>query len=450
MKKTIVILLAVVLVSWLIVSCKPAVPVTEETTPAVEETTAATETTEVTLRVADWQSGNEGILKSYNVIIKKFEQEHSGVKINYEQFAFPTYNQMLKPAIAGGTAPDIFEVYQGPDLVEVVKAGALIDLKDKVDEEWKSWLGSAYDFQGAWVDEGLYLIPVDVWTEALWYHKDMLKEIGYEPPKSTDQFSVEDYIKMVDPAKKKGYDVIIAGFAEAWSLIDAFFNFVHQQQKSPEPDMVLQAMNGEVSWQQDIFRNAIDVFVKLNDAEVWRKDVWGFDTQVQEFGKWLERESIFIWAQGDWFASAMKPEENNPENPNIGIIQYPRVNDDSHVVFNKNFGIGMGVYSKGKNQELSLEFLRMLNTPDFVRLQIMNGSNPAAIAGLKGDIPETGNPIFDECIKLYTSPGEISEVYYNNPEAVKALGDGIANVVLKTQTIDEVLKQLDGICGYRE
>jgi hypothetical protein len=53
--------------------------------------------------------------------------------------------------------------------------------------------------------------------------------------------------------------------------------------------------------------------------------------------------------------------------------------------------------------------------------------------------------VFNDCIALYNSPGRYSEVYYYNPDAVKALGDGIGSVVLGTQKIDDVLDGLDKI-----
>ena len=58
-------------------------------------------------------------------------------------------------------------------------------------------------------------------------------------------------------------------------------------------------------------------------------------------------------------------------------------------------------------------------------------------------MPKTDNPVFNDCIALYNSPGRYSEVYYYNPEAVKALGMESGSVLLGTQTIDEVLSGLD-------
>lgn len=402
----------------------------------------------VVLTFTDFQSGNDGILSSYKEIIGIFEKENPGFTVDYQQYTVTTYNEYLKPALAGGNPPDLLAVYPGTDTIDVVNAGALLNLKPLIDAEWKGWLGPAYNFKGININNGIYLVPQDVWTEAIWYHKDMLEEIGVDLKDALDSFSVEEYIAMVEPAKAKGYDVMLAGFIETWSYFDAFFNFVHQQQPGESPDMVEQAMNGDISWQQDIFSNAIEVFVKLNNGGVWRKDTLNMDYQVQAFGKWLEKESIFMWSQGDWFASAMKPEDNNMDNPSIGIIQYPLVNKNSVVAFNKNFGTDIGVSSKTKYQDQAVAFAKLTNSPAAAEIFIRNGVNPAA--GIDpNNIPKTDNPIFNDCIELYNSPGRYSEVYYFNSDAVKAIGDGIGNVLLGLDNIDSVLAQLDEITGYK-
>ena len=402
----------------------------------------------VVLRFTDWQGGNDGIMNAYKDIIKIFEEENPGYTIEYQQYTVTTYNEFLKPALSGGNPPDLFAVYPGTDAFEVVEAGALLDLRPYIDAEWKGWLGAAYYFKGVNIKGGIYMIPQDVWTEAIWYHKDMLEEIGFEPKDYTDSFSVDEYIAMIEPARAKGWDVILAGFIETWCYFDPFFNFVHQQQPGETPDMVEQAMNGEISWQQDIFRNSFDVFVRLNEAGAWREDALNMDYQVQAFGKWLEKEAIFMWGQGDWFAGSMKVEDNNPDNPSIGIIQFPLVNDDSVVAFNKNFGTDIGVSVDTEYQKQALNFIKLTSSPRAAEIFIQNGVNPAAGVD-PANVPETDNPVFNDCIKLYNSPGRYSEVYYFNADAVKALGDGIGNVVLGLETIDNVLMQLDEITGYK-
>ena len=461
MKKILIILIVVVFALSLGLSASACKAETAQTTE--EETTAAAteaeateaETTEaaaeatVVLKFTDWQGGNEAILKSYGELEEIFKQDHPEVKdIEYTQYTVTTYNEFLKPAISGGTAPDLFAVYPGPDLAEVVDAGALRALKADIDDEWKGWLGPAYDFKGMWYNDDIYIVAQDVWTECVWYHKDMLTEIGVELPASTDAFTVPELIAMVGPATEKGYDLFQAGFIETWSYYDAFFNFVHQQQPGETPDMVEQAFAGEISWQQDIFRNAMQVFVDLNEAGAWPEDALNQDYQVQAFGKWLEKESIFMWGQGDWFAGSMKEEENSKDNPNIGIVQYPLASETAEVAFNKNFGTDIGVYAEGPNQDLAVAWIKLTNSPTAANIFIKNGVNPAGGVDV-ANMPEVTNPVLEECIKLYNSPGKYSEVYYFYPDGVKALGDGIGNVVLGLDTIDNVLKQLDEVSGFQ-
>ena len=299
-----------------------------------------------------------------------------------------------------------------------------------------------------WYNDEIYVVAQDVWTECVWYHKDMLKDIGVELPASTDAFTVPELIAMVGPANEKGYDLFQAGFIETWSYYDAYFNFVHQQQPGESPDMVEQAFAGEISWQQDIFKNAMQVFVDLNDAGAWPEDALNQDYQVQAFGKWLEKESIFMWGQGDWFAGSMKEEENNKDNPNIGIVQYPLATATAEAAFNKNFGTDIGVYAKGQNQDLAIAWIKLTNSPTAANIFIKNGVNPAGGVDLN-NLPEITNPVLEECIKLYNSPGKYSEVYYFYHDGVKTLGDGIGNVVLGLDTIDNVLKQLDEVSGFK-
>jgi hypothetical protein len=120
------------------------------------------------------------------------------------------------------------------------------------------------------------------------------------------------------------------------------------------------------------------------------------------------------------------------------------VNAKSVVSFNKNFGTDIGVYSKGKYQQAAVKFIRLTNSPQAAQIFIRNGVNPASGVD-PNNIPKTDNPVFNECIKLYNSPGRYSEVYYFNPDAVKALGDGIGNVLLGVDNVDKVLAGLDKI-----
>ncbi|GAI37640.1 unnamed protein product, partial [marine sediment metagenome] len=77
--------------------------------------------------------------------------------------------------------------------------------------------------------------------------------------------------------------------------------------------------------------------------------------------------------------------------------------------------------------------------------------NPAAAGALDiRALPGTDNPIFDECIELFSSvEGRASEYFYTQAEAQDALFTGTVNVMIGQQTIDDVLANLDEVSGYK-
>ena len=406
---------------------------------------------EITLRITDWQAGVDNILNSYRVLIKEFEESHPGVKIEYTQYSYNSYNEYLKPALASGAGPDIFAIYPGPDVADVAKSGNIVALSDVMDDEWKGWLGKAYDFEGGRWNGKLWIAPQDAQTEVIWVYKDMLAEIGMPLPSFGKAYTVDEWVEIGKRAREKGYDGLMAGLSESWTVHGPYYNMVHQLQPSDSPDMVLQALDGKISWQQDIFRKPIEAFKKLHDARTWREDAIGMDYQVQAWGKWLERAGIGMWANGDWFAGSAPADHNQPGNPNIAIMSYPKVNAGATDAFNWGFGTDLAVYAKGEHQDLALEFVRLTNSPRGSEVFIKNYVVPAASGSVDiSAISDTSNPVFNLGIQLFTlKEGRASRYVYPHDEPQRALYDGIINVMLGAETIDDVLANMDKVTGFK-
>lgn len=405
----------------------------------------------IVLKITDWQAGVDNILNSYREFIRIFEQRHPGVKIEYTQYSYSTYGEFLKPSLAAGIAPDLFAVYPGANLGKVAESGNLVPISDIIDDEWKSWLGKSYDFNGTRFNGKLWVVPQDAQTELIWIYKDMLEAVGIAVPPLGQAVTVDDLIDIVEPSRQFGYEVMLAGFLDYYTANDSYYNMVHQLQENDTPDMVMQALNGEISWQQEIFRLPMEAFKKMHQAHVWREDAINMDYQVQAWGKWLNREAIGIWTNGDWFAGSAPPEHNNPDSPNIAIFQYPLVNKEATPAYNWGFGTNLGIYSKGKHQDLAKEFARFTNSPEAARIFVKNFVNPAAglDASSLAEI-ETDNPIFNEGLKMfYTIEGRRSEYFYTQAEPQDALFTGIVNVMIGQDTIDNVLANLDKVSGYK-
>ena len=180
---------------------------------------------ETVIQVVDWQSGVGGITNSYADFIKEFEAANPGVKVEYTQYTVTTYNEYLKPALSSGQGPDVFAVYPGPDVDEVVNAGHLVNITAEADDEWKSWLGSNINIPELSRNGNLYLAPQDAFTEEIWVYNDMIEDLGFELPAFGDSYTVDEWVAIGKAAKAKGLDGLMFGPVESWCVLDGFGAF---------------------------------------------------------------------------------------------------------------------------------------------------------------------------------------------------------------------------------
>ena len=151
---------------------------------------------ETVINVVDWQGGVDGITNAYADFVKKFEAENPGVKVEYTQYTVTTYNEYLKPALSSGHGPDVFAVYPGPDVDEVVKAGHLVNLSAEMDDEWRTWLGNNINIPELGRNGNLYMAPQDAFTEEIWVYKDMIADLGFELPDFGDSYTVDEWVEI--------------------------------------------------------------------------------------------------------------------------------------------------------------------------------------------------------------------------------------------------------------
>ncbi len=406
----------------------------------------------VTLKVTDWQAGMVGTTSSVRGIADLFEQANPGVKVEYESYTVTTYTEFLFPAIAAGAAPDVFAVYPGPDLATVVNADPnnMVPISDIWDEDWEGWLGRAGEFLGGTVNGKLWIASLDAQTECIWVFKDLFEACGVDLPPVAVPMTVDELIDMVGAAEAMGKDLLTAGFMEPWVIHGYYFNAVHQLQPSDTPDVLLQAMEGEISWQQDMFALPIQAFAKMHSAGVWKEECINIDYQVSAVQRWLAKTAVGLWANGDWFVGDVDPADNTPDNPNVVTIMYPLVNADATPAYNWGFGTNFGINGKGENKDLATEFVRMCATPAAAAIMVENGVVPAANGALDpATLGSTGNPIFDECINLFCgTEGRASTFVYPYAEACDAIYTGVIDVMLGAASIEDVLADLNEVCGY--
>ena len=404
---------------------------------------------EKTIRVVDWQSGVGGITNSYADFIKEFEAANPGVKVEYTQYTVSTYNEFLKPALSSGQGPDVFAVYPGPDLDEVVNAGHLVNITNEADDEWKGWLGSNINIPELSRGGNLYLAPQDAFTEEIWVYNDMIADLGFELPAFGDSYTVDEWVAIGKAAKAKGLDGLMFGPVESWCVFDGFANFVNQGNPDYPTDSLGLALDGKISWDQPMFRDALNAYKTLHDNGVWRKDSLSMDYQVQAWGKWIDREGVGIYCNGDWFISSAPAEYNTADSLGITMMSYPKLSSDSPMTYNKATGTNLGINANSPNKDLAMAFVKLTNSPKGSETFASYGQIPANLAAVDmAALAASPNLLFNDGIKMLATEGRNTNIYYSQAEPMKYLYDGIMEMFLGVTSVDEIIEKMNKETGY--
>ncbi len=122
-------------------------------------------------------------LKDLNAIIQAFHQQHSNITINVQTASFADYFTKLQTSIAGGTAPDTFELnYE--NFVSYSSAGSLLDLSAQASKD-SGFQASVYypRAYGVFQANGKqYGLPESFSDVLLFYNKDLFDAAGVSYP----------------------------------------------------------------------------------------------------------------------------------------------------------------------------------------------------------------------------------------------------------------------------
>ncbi|MDQ0338463.1 multiple sugar transport system substrate-binding protein [Caldalkalibacillus uzonensis] len=175
MRKIVFCLSILILLAGLIAGCGSQ----ESSTPSDSDVPADEQ---VTITYFTFSPG-EGHEQALQAMIEAFEAKHPNIKIKYEMASFQDYFTRLQTQIAGGNAPDTFELnYE--NFVSYAAKGALLELDELIANDHEFDPGSlnqrAYE---AFQYNGKQYGMVESFSNVvLFYNKDLFDEAGVEYP----------------------------------------------------------------------------------------------------------------------------------------------------------------------------------------------------------------------------------------------------------------------------
>ena len=164
-------------------------------TPAATQPAAASDNTPVTISMMMW--GDPAELDVWNQIVADFHQANPNITVKVDVSDWDSYWTKLKTLLSAGTPPDVFAM-DAPLYLDYQTRGVLLNLQPYLDKN-PDLLNGVYPqtLEAYKTADGMYGLPRDFQTIALFYNKDMFDAAGVAYP--TADWTYDD---LRDAAKK--------------------------------------------------------------------------------------------------------------------------------------------------------------------------------------------------------------------------------------------------------
>lgn len=159
-----------------------------------------------------WHNATAGDGRQYwEDFAAEFESEHEGVTVQIEAIQNEDFEGKLTTAMQDlGSGPDVFMTLGGQKDQDMIDAGQLMDLTDKISDTVKTQMAASLD--SATYDGKIYGVPTTVQPGGIWYSKDLFAQAGITEVPTT----WEELMDACQKLKDAGIDPIAVGAKDAW------------------------------------------------------------------------------------------------------------------------------------------------------------------------------------------------------------------------------------------
>lgn len=303
---------------------------------------------------------------AYKNVVKKFEDDHPGVKVKIIVTAADQYATKLKAAITGNKMPDVF-YFESGDLKAYVNSGILLNLTPYLDKNEKVDLNNIwkygidlYRYDGNMAGQGdIYGMPKDVGPFALGYNKTMFEKEGIPLPDKDKPMTWDEFVdinkKLTKDTNGDGKpDQYGSGFNVNWALQ----SFVW----SNGADWIDETKT-KVTIDDPKFAEALQYFADLQNVHKVTPSIEDSQT-LDTYQRWMKGEMGFF-PVGPWDMSTY---ETLPFD--YDLIPYPAGSTGKSATWTGSLGIG--VSSKSKAPEEAVELVNYLTASREGMEQLVN------------------------------------------------------------------------------
>jgi multiple sugar transport system substrate-binding protein len=351
--------------------------------------------------VLNWGAENNAKGPPLHAAFAAFEELYPNITIEEEVFGDKDIPTKVVTMFTSGDEPDL--VFQNLHMAALdwLDDGVTIDLT-ALSKQWGIYDNIKPEALAEWSDgQGrLRAIPLEGYTWPIWYNTDILKKVGVEIPKTTDEL-----IAAAAKIRAAGYQPFTTGGSE-WTGQYVFYGFL--------ATMLTDAETRDLYTNGGFANNAhavagVETFVKLRDAGVFSDGAEGLT--VAASNEQFYSEKAAIQHGGAWFFAECP--EATRAHVVLGGFPLPAGSPRSKPIIYASFeGKGLWVTRNGaKKMDAVEKFVKFFYQPEVMATFVEQ-------AGMTSPLKETPvdtsklNPLFVQSTsKPFTDDVEVALIH---------------------------------------
>ncbi|MFY0542882.1 ABC transporter substrate-binding protein [Brevibacillus sp. H7] len=301
---------------------------------------------QVVLQMHSWRvEDTEGYAK----VIKAFEAENPGIKIEFKPFKATEYNTILNTALQSDSGPDIMQLRPYATGMALAEAGHLepLDSVSGISSFSKDVLAAATAKDGK-----VYGVPLSLNSTQIYYNKKIFEQNGLQEPKSWDEL-----IATAKTLKEKGITPFAFGSKEGWLL--SLSHGVIAPGTYNGNAWVEKLLKGETSFDSPEFKKSL---ARMNELTPYFPNNFT-GLELNDLRAMFATEKAAMFINGSFELEGIKK-----LNPDLALDFFPMPTDEGKQVLTTWVDGSYGVNAKSKHKAEALKFMEFMASAKFGEL----------------------------------------------------------------------------------
>lgn len=383
-------------------------------------------------------------------LLEAWEAKYPNIELNYERLIKVDHLVRLKTSMLGGEVADVIAVPFGADAAQY--AEYVVPLASYAEMSWGSgWEDDFYKLAIDWAKDygdDYPFMPVGLTAQPMIvYDANLFREVGADVP--------ETYQEVLDVlAKFEGRDDILpyvgAGLKPENKAYEVYFALCEQI----EPGAYLAAADGERSWTDPVFDQALKNFKRLFDDGFFPEDALSVSLYPDiTYDSFINDVKFPMIMAGSYFMGEVVPsakEIQGTTDRHFGVIPFPNLEGGDPVILTI-VDQGLAIPQNAKNKDLAWLFIEFMATDyQAVTARLMEQFPAKSGLGLDTSVltnedERSAAEILSELIENNANVAATARAAIEYPELSKAIGDGLSSYILGGESSESVLNTIQQI-----